>query len=576
MPKMLTLAPGRQVPDPDNGDILRYSKDAVEDVLEFISLLCFGQNEWAGQPFEVSDWELDAIEQFYGVQVQDWNCWLRYRRFLYLEIPKKNGKSEFAAALGLYHLLADGETQPKVGIFAADKENAGIIYNAAKYMVKNTCLGQPEHDPIAWAVDSKKEIHTKYGGILKVYSPEADTKHGYSFSCIIIDELHAQKTRKLWDVVTFGSDSSRRQQAVIILTTAGDDPDRRSVAWEVHEQCRRILAWRAGRPERDLDEDDPLWCPIMYGISVLTGDDPDKIAELNIYDENLWHLCNPALGKNLRIRTLRNEARAAKKSEASERLFRWLRLNQWVAVHAVGWIPVTIYDKTQFLKKSSEVRDRLSGLKCYGGLDLSTSIDLTAFVLIFPPQKGLDHWVAIFWAWMPEETLPEREQQDHVPFRDWVRAGFLEACPGDVIDYDMVLRAIFEASQDFDIQTVGVDPHLSRTITQRLMKGEWDFDPVDVIEIPQNIMSLSPPTKELELLIRKHEMLHEHNTCARWCFGNARCYVDINENKKLTKKSSIGRIDIAVAWVIAMATALVKMQATDDLSEAMERDDFSL
>ena len=144
-----------------------------------------------------------------------------------------------------------------------------------------TCLGQPEGDPIAWARDSRREIHTKYGGVLKVYSSDADSKHGYSFSAILIDELHAQPNRRLWDVLTVGSDAARRQQVVIVLTTAGDDPDRKSIGWEIHEKCRRILAWRKGEPERELDEDDPQWCPIMYGISVLTQDDPDRIVELD-------------------------------------------------------------------------------------------------------------------------------------------------------------------------------------------------------------------------------------------------------------------------------------------------------
>ena len=187
--------------------------------------------------------EEQAIREFYGVQVlDDDGYWVRYRRFLYDEIAKKNGKSEFAAGLGLHHLLADGEARPQVGIFAADKTNADIIYQCAKYMVEHTALSQPAHRPLAWCRDSVREIRTRFGGIMKVYSSDADTKHGYSFSAILIDELHAQPNRRLWDVLTTGSDAARRQQAVIVLTTAGDDPDRKSIGWEIHEKCRRLLA----------------------------------------------------------------------------------------------------------------------------------------------------------------------------------------------------------------------------------------------------------------------------------------------------------------------------------------------
>lgn len=581
MPELLTLGPVT-VPAPDDGAVLRYSQEAVQDVLDFFSLLCFGQNEWAGKPFELLPWELDAITTFYGVQEQDEDgTWSRYRRFLYDELPKKNGKTEFAAGLGLYHLLYDGEARPKVGIFSSDKENATQVYEAAKYMVEHTCLGQPEHDPIAWAVDSRKEIHTKYGGVLKVYSSEATTKHGYSFSAIIFDELHAQPKRDLWDILTAGSNAARRQQAVIVLTTAGDDPDRKSIGWEIHEKCRRILAWRRGEPERELDMDDPAWCPIMYGISVLTGDDPDKIAALDIYDEEVWRACNPGLGHNLRLKDFRAEARAARQSESAERLFRWLRLNQWISTKAVGWLPLTLYDKTQWnmevwsglnvMARRMAARDYLAGKKCYGGLDFSTTTDLTAFTLIFPPQEGLDTWVTLFWAWRPEEGVVEAEQRDHVPYRDWARAEFITLCPGDQVDYSMIEETVLWCKNVFKLDTLGVDPYLSRTVSSRLMEKK-----INVVEIPQDMRNMSPAMKELERMLRAHEMLHEHNTAARFCFGNVRCAVDGNENIKPMKNRSIGRIDMTVAWIIAVAVWLIKKSQPADLGKALERDDFTL
>lgn len=340
-PDLLRLTDTIAIPAPEDGEAVRFDADAAQTVKDFIGLLPFGQNEWAGKPFRLLPWEEDAIDRFYGVTAQDAldGVWLRYRQYLYIEIPKKNGKSEFAAALGLYHLLADGESVPNVGVFAADKDNASIIYNAAKYMVEHSCLGRPEHDPIAWARDSRREIRTKYGGVMKVYSSDAQTKHGYSFSAVIFDELHAQPDRRLWDVVTTGSGDARRQPVYIVLTTAGDDPDRTSIGWEVHEKCRRLLNWRSGTPESETDRDDPAWCPIMYGISVLTGDDPERITELDIYDPELWKRCNPSLGETVKLRTVRQHARSARQSEAQERLFRWLRLNQWIATKTVDGCP---------------------------------------------------------------------------------------------------------------------------------------------------------------------------------------------------------------------------------------------
>jgi len=584
---MVWLTPFIHVPKPDDGAQLRYSQEAVDRVFRFFDLLVFGQDEWAGEPFVLLEWQKQAIREFYGVQVlDDDGNWVRYRRFLYDEIAKKNGKSGFAAGLGLFHLLADGEKVPNVGIFAADKQNADIIYKCAKYMVEHTALSQPAHRPLAWCRDSVREIRTRFGGVMKVYSSDAESKHGFSFSAILIDELHAQPNRRLWDVLTAGSDAARRQQAVIVLTTAGDDPDRKSIGWEIHEKCRRLLAWRRGEPERELDQDDPQWCPIMYGIGVLTGDDPDKIAELDIYDEALWNQCNPSYGVTIKPRQFRAEARAAKQSEAAERTFRWLRLNQWISTKAVGWLPLTLYDKTQWnrpewkglsvLERRAAAREYLRGKKCYGGLDLSKSTDLTAFVLIFPPQEGLETWVALFWAWRPEDGVLEAEQRDHVPYRDWARAGFLELCEGDIVDYSQVEETIWEASEQFDIQTLGLDPAMAWTLSQRLMAGDEKNQGLEIIQISQSMLGMSPATKKLEVLIRAHEMLHEHNTCARWCFGNVRCAVDGNENMKPMKNRSIGRIDITVAWIIAMATAMVKADQPVGLADIVSSGAYSM
>ena len=241
----------------------------------------------------------------------------------------------------------------------------------------------------------------------------------------------------------------------------------------------------------------------------------------------------------------------------------------------------TLYDKSQFNRpewkalkapeRRQAVRDYLVGKRCFGGLDLSTTTDLTAFTLLFPPQEGLDTWVVLFWAWRPEEGVLEAEQRDHVPYRDWTRAGFLELCPGDMVDFTMVEDAVAAAVDVFDLDTLGVDPYLSRTLTPRLMERG-----VNVVEIPQDMKNLSPAMKEVERLTRAHQMLHEHNTAARWCFGNVRCAVDGNENIKPMKNRSIGRIDITVAWIIAVAVALLRMPVGPDINEHILSEDWGI
>ena len=569
-----------------------------------------------GRPFSLYDWQREAIMEFYSTLAVDDDTGEQYRRYQYLyeELPKKNGKSELAAPLGLYHLFGDSELNAEVYICAADKDNASIVYNAAVYMLQApTWTAAMLERGTLKLVESRREIlyrrqrKTPSGGMewqiigrLKVLSAEAYSKHGYKPSCVIFDELHAQPNRDLWDVMTFGAGSSRRQPVWIVLTTAGDDPDRNSIGWEIHEKAvgirdarhLRTVLEEGGDPRQVLslkrvaDEDLPgameallakdldTWLPILYGITAFYGDDPEDLAAVDIYDEALWYRCNPSLGKHLKIRTLRQEAAEAKKSEAAEKLFRWLRLNQWIAVKAVSWLSLTLYDKLQWgpskMAERAEWLQRLRGLTCYGGVELSSTTDFTAFVLFFPAQPGLDCAVWLPYIWRSSKDLESAEIRDNVPYRNWERAGFLKICPGDTIDYADVETTIAEAKHTFDLKMVGFDPYLSRTITQRLMPI------VQVVEIPQDMKNMSPAMKEVERGMLEHTMRHVHNTCFRWTFGNVRCAVDGNENIKPMKNRSPGRIDPAVALIIAVAVWMIDRNKKPDLAAAMERGGFTL
>lgn len=570
-----------------------------------------------GKPFALYPWQRETLMEFYSTMEEDEDSGslLRQYQYLYLEIPKKNGKSELAAALGLYHLFGDGELNAEVYLCAADKDNAGIVFRAAVFMLESApwtakmiARGELKIIKSQKRIEYRQQHRAENGGtrwvtvgLMAVLSSESYSKHGYKPSCVIFDELHAQPNRDMWDVMTGAAGAAHAQPVWIVLTTAGDDPDRKSIGWEIHQKAvairdarrlRHILA-EGGDPcqilslytgdgeeleraqEALLEREESNWLPVLYGLTAQYGDDPEALNQIDIWDESLWYQCNPSLGMHLNLRTLRLEAQAAKKSPAAERLFRWLRLNQWISVKAVGWVPLALYDKTQWGPSRRAEREaaleQLRGLRCYGGLDLSTTTDLTALTLLFPPQEGLDSWVALFQAWRPEEGVVEAEQRDHVPYRDWARAGFISLCAGDMVDFMQVEEEISQAAQRYDLELLGVDPYLSRTLTQRLMARG-----LEVVEIPQTMLSLSPAMKELERLIRGHEMLHVHNTCARWCFGNVRCAVDGNENIKPMKNKSIGRIDIAVAWIIAMAVALFRQNQGPDLADALGRPDFSL
>lgn len=514
----------------------RIDKDRATEVVEFVQMLRL-VDDFYGQPFILQDWQHEVLWDVYGT-VNDEGY--RQYRYVYLEIPKKNGKTTLIAALGVYHLTCDGP-QGQIYCCAADRSQATLVYKAAVGMIEQ----DDELKKILKITESRKEIENIVTGtVLKVLSAEVYTKHGINPTVVIFDELHAQPNRDLWDVMTFGAGSARKEPLWWVITTAGDDPDRKSIGWEIHEQARKIL---------DGELHDPTWYVKIYGAP----------EDADIFDENVWYQANPSLGKTISIETVRQEALAARNSEASERLFRWLRLNQWVSTKRTGWLPLTLWDKTTGDWDLSE----LVGKKCYPGLDLSSTTDITGVVYLFPPQDGVPDWRFIHDAWIPEDNMKERVARDDVPYDKWVNQKYLHATPGDVVDYDFVEAKLLAANKTYHIQTLGTDPWNSRMLTQRLMRAG-----IDVVEIPQDMKNLSPAMKMIERLMKKGMMSHEKNPVARWCFGNVAIAVDGNENIKPMKNKSKDRIDLTVALIIAMATAMLFEEMDIDVSEFAEED----
>lgn len=502
-----------------------HDKQRALEVIEFVQLLK-AVDDFYGQPLKLLDWQYQILWDVYGTVN---NEGYRQYRYAYLEIPKKNGKTTLIAALALYHLVCD-PPDGQIYCCAADRGQAELVYKAAVGMLEQEPELDSKQNGFLRVYDSRKEIKNLHTGTtLKVLSAEAYTKHGINPTVVIFDELHAQPNRDLWDVMTFGAGAARKEPLWWVITTAGDDPDRKSIGWEVHEMARKI---------RDGELHDPTWYVKIYAAP----------EDADIFDEKVWYKANPSLGHTISIETVRQEALAARNSEAAERLFRWLRLNQWVSLKQTSWLPLTLWDRTNGDWELSE----LVGKRCYVGLDLSSTTDLTAACLLFPPQEGIPDWRAIFEAWIPEDNMKERVRKDRVPYDRWVSKKFLHATPGDVVDYEFIEASILKVDKQYDIRAVGTDPWNSRMLSQRLMnKG------LEVIEVPQNMRNMSPAMKAIERLMKSGQLSHEKNPVARWCWGNVVVAVDGNENIKPDKKKSRDRIDLIVAMINAVATAMI-------------------
>ncbi|MDD5016887.1 MAG: terminase large subunit [Eubacteriales bacterium] len=496
-------------------------KRRATEPIEFIQNLRL-VGDFTGQPFILQPWQQEVIWNLYGT-VDDNNR--RQYRYLYLEIPKKNGKTPLAAALGLYHLVCDGPGG-EIYCAAAERKQAGQTYSYMKSMIE-----QDEYlSSFLRVVDSQKEIHNPVTGtFVRVISAEAYSKHGMAPSVVIIDELHAHQKRDLWDYLTFGSGSARKEPLWIVITTAGDDPDKKTIGWEIHDKARKI---------KDGEQIDPTWYVKIYGAP----------EDADIYDEKVWYDANPSLGVAIEIEEVRREALAARNSESVEKLFRWLRLNQWVQLKRLGWLPLTLWDKTIGKWNPAD----MLGKYCYVGIDLSTNNAMTAADPLFPPQDGIKDWRYMINAWVPDENMKERVSRDHVPYDKWAKNKHLNVTPGKVIDFAIIKNRIELLEREYRVKYYCGDPWHLEVLRQLLPREIGD----KFVVISQTMAGMSPGMHELERLYMAGEISHPDNPVDRWSFGNVVIATDGNENKKPMKNKSIDRIDPTVALINAMAGAI--------------------
>lgn len=536
-----------------------YSAEKANRAIKFIELLKHTKSPFFGVPFALLPWQRSIVNDVYGTVNERG---IRQYRYAYLELPKKNGKSEICAALALYHLFYDGEKNGEVYGCASDREQASLVFDVAVDMIDQIpALKKRTKLNVSTKMISDKLTGTTY----KVMSSEAYTKHGINLSACVFDELHSLPSRDLWDVMTKGAGDARVQPLWWVITTAGSDPDRVTIGWEVHEKAESIIR---AREAGDAVNDIPTWYPVIYGYQ---GED--------IFNESNWAKANPSMGFTFDVDKMREAAAEAKLSKADERLFRWLRLNQWVTTKLTSWLPVDLFDATV----GEWSRGDLLGKDCYMGLDLSTTTDLSAICLVFPPQDGLDDWRVIWDCWIPADNMAERVKTDHVPYDKWAADGWVYPTPGNVIDYTVIKERILECTKLYKVKEVDEDKSFATMLIQELEK-----EGVVCVDIPQTYAMLTDPMNNIEVLlgaknqnvstgepsqsiIEKDSSLapnllnakltHEASPVARWCFGNTAIAKNGNEQKKYVKESRgkslvrHKRIDLTAAWVIAMARA---------------------
>lgn len=502
----------------------RFNAGSADLACEFFSrFLVHTEGQIAGRPFQLEPWQAERIiRPLFGWQrlkvLQDGTrVWVRKYRSAMVLIPRKNGKSTLAAGVALKLTFSDHEPGAQVYSTGADRDQARLVFDCALRMRSHS--EQLRRRSLAYRTSlTVPQIGASY----KVLSADAGTKHGLNTHGVINDEVHAHKSRELYDVM-HTSMSARLQPVEFNITTAGYD--RQSIAYELFDYATKV--------SKGIVHDE-TFLPVLYGAS---RDD-------DWTDPEVWAQANPNLGISKSLDYMRQECKRAQEVPGYENTFKQLELNIWTE-QATRWLPMQAWDECAERFDVSS----LDGAECWGGLDLSSTTDISALALVFRAGKQVR---VLVWFWVPQDNIKARADRDHVPYDVWVRDGYIKATPGNVVDQDQIRKDINQLGQRYRIRELAID----RWNTAQLMT-QLAGDGFTVVAFGQGFASMSAPSKELETLIVSRALRHNDNPVLRWMASNASARVDPAGNVKPDKSTSTGRVDGIVATVMGIGRMIV-------------------
>lgn len=519
-----------------------YVPEEAERPIRFIeSKIKFIEGDLTGEYVVLEEWQKELLRTFFGWFKRDKKGRVvRKYRQLYLEIPRKNSKTTLTSWIVTFVLFCEGEQRGQVYAAAADKDQANILFG----MVRDIVLGSP--DLARRCRIFKKHIEvvaTKT--IFKGISAEADTKHGYNASCFVVDEVHVQPNRNLIDVLTTGN-GTRAQPIEIYITTAGDDLD--SICWILHERARMAI--------EDPDSD-PTFLGKIFGAT-----DADDWT-----DRDVWQKCNPMLGISINWEKLEEDFAKIRSDPGFESTFKRLYLNIWNEAED-PYIP-----RAEWLKNALDYGEEAFYEQiAYGGLDLSSKIDWTAFALAFnfdlkdgTDRRGL---ALLRWLWRPLLTLSQAEKRDQKPYEEWLKPrpnfpkGLFETTPGRRVNMPFVADRIIDISKRFRIKLIGFDSWNADFMATKL---EEEIEGLQMVEYRQGMKTMTGPTKEFHAMALDGTLINQKgDRMLEWMIGQCKVERDKNDNWQLTKAHGKARIDGVVASIIATGVALADNETSLD------------
>lgn len=490
----------------------------------FEKILTHGKGEWAGKPFILEGWQSFVRDLFGWKRVSDGTR--RYRQ-AFIMIPRKNGKSTLAGGLADYLLIGDNEPGAQIYCCASDQEQASVVFREAKRMLDTVPKLKSE-----LVIETFKDsiVCLSSGSVLRALTSTPDSKHGLDPHAVIFDELHTFKNRDLYDTMHTAM-GSRRQPLEIMITTAGQD--KKSLCYDMYDYACKV---------RDGVIDDPEFLPIIF----------EAAPEDDWTDPKVWAKANPNLEKTVKLDFLHRECKKALNAPGHQNSFRQLYLNQWVEQEN-RWLELSIWDEGAGALDWTELSQAMQGRACYAGVDLSSTMDLTAFVLMFPPEEDNEPWVIIPRFYIPRVRMLQRIERDRVPYDQWIKAGAIVATDSNAVDYNYMKKDILHAAEIFDLREIAFD-RFNATDLMLTLQDEG----LPVIQVPQTMAAMNMPSKQFEVLVVERKLAHGNHPIMRWMVSNAVLQTNAVEDIKPSKEKSRDKIDGVVAAIMALGRATAR------------------
>lgn len=510
-----------------------FSEDMARYALDLFALLKHTSGDYGGKPFGMLPWQAFVVASIFGWQKKDENGnWRRLFRKAYVEVAKKNGKTELAAGIGLILAFFDDEYGAEIYSAANKYDQAYICWNSARVMAKFLSQDSPAFASLIDIHGARNNSNIKSGPQNSFFKPigaDSKTLDGVRPHGGIIDEFHEAKDDSVLRNISSGM-VNRSQPLLFIITTAG---------YNINGPCyqyRKVVVDIL----RDNKQDDTTF-GIIFNMD--EGDD--------WHDETKWIKANPSIGITPTWDGLRAEyTKAINEGHSAEVNFKTKNLNEWTTVGKT-WIP-----RRKWRKCGTAIdQDKLLGRTCFAGLDLAKTRDITALVLLFPPVEDEEPFKTLPWFWCPRENAEQRAKDDGVPYLDWARNGLLSLTPGDIVDYDYIFDQIMEIGEKYDLKGISYDPWNATHIAIRLEEAG-----ASVKKFPQNTRFYNEPILWLERAIYQQTLIHGNHEVLAWMANNVQLWKDSNGNVRFDKSKSQEKIDGMPALAMAIGEYLDKKE----------------